>query len=151
LPRRSLAIVAALALMPCLAACGESEEEAYSKAFRPLNKRILDLGDQVGDAVNGASEKSDQEIEEEFGRIARSTADAARKVDALEPPDDLKRANDDLVGALRAARDDLRGIEKAADEHDADAARRATIKLVDDSKDVSTARRKLDRATRSSQ
>ena len=110
----------------------------------------MDLGEQVGDAVNAASGKTDQEIEDEFGRIARSTGDVARKVAALEPPDDLKRANDDLVGALRDARDDLRGIENAANEHDPDAARRATIKLVDDSKDLSSVRRKLDRVTRSS-
>ena len=46
----------------------------------------MDLGDQVGDAVNGASGKTDQKIEDDFGRIAGGTGDVARKVDALEPP-----------------------------------------------------------------
>jgi hypothetical protein len=150
LPRLSLAVAAFLALMLGLAACGEDQEETYSKAFRPLNERILDLGEQVGDAINGASGKSDQQIEAEFGRLAQRTGDVAKDVDALEPPDDLKRTNDDLVAALRVARDDLGGIEKAADESDAQAARRATIELGSASKDLSTARRKLERATRPS-
>jgi hypothetical protein len=148
LPRALLALVAVLALVPVLSACGESEEEAFRKDYKPVNKRIVDLGEDVGKAVNGASGKTDEQIASEFGKLAQRTGEVSQQVDELDPPDDLAASQDDLVESLGDARDSLRDIEKAAGESDPQAARRATIQLITSSTDLRDARRKLERATR---
>jgi hypothetical protein len=143
-----LAVAAMLAVVPAVSACGEDEQEAFSKDFRPLNKRIVDLGEQVATAVNEASKKTDQQIEDEFGRLAQRTGEVQQDVDALEPPDELKASKEDLVEAMGDAQESLRDIEKAAGESDPQAARRATIELVSSSRELGDARTKLERATR---
>jgi hypothetical protein len=149
LSRALLAVAAMVAVAPVLAACGEDKEKTFREDFRPLNQRILDLGEDVGKAVSGASGKSDQQIEEDFGELAQRTGEVAKDVDALEPPDDLKKPKEDLVEAMGDARDALGDIESAADQSDPQAARRATVQLVTSSKELRDSRRRLERATRS--
>jgi hypothetical protein len=148
LTRPLLVLAAVLAVLPAVSACGEDEEEAFSKDFRPLNQRILDLGEQVGQAVNEASGKTDEQIEDEFGRLARRTGEVQKEVDSLEPPDDLTATKEDLSEAMGDARKSLGDIAKAAAENDPQAARTATIELVSSSRELGDARRKLVRATR---
>jgi hypothetical protein len=150
LSRALVAVAAFLAVVPAVSACGEDEQEAFSKDFRPLNKRIVDLGEQVATAVNEASKKTDQQIEDEFGRLAQRTGEVQQDVDELEPPDNLKAAKKDLVEAMGDAQQSLRDIEKAAGDSDPQAARSATIELISSSRDLGDARSKLERATRSS-
>lgn len=146
--RARLAAPLAFAVTFVLAACGESEDEAFSKDFRGVNERIVALGKDVGKTVNGASGKEDKQIEDEFGRLAQSTGELAQDVDELEPPDKLTATTDDLVESLGDAKDALGEIEQAAAKHDAQAARKATIQLVASSDDLREARLKLARATR---
>jgi hypothetical protein len=142
-----LIILALSAASLGIAACGESEEETYSKEFRPLNDRIVEIGRDVDAGVSDASGKSDAQLEQEFGRLAGRTGAVRTDVNELEPPDDLANDNQDLVEALGDAREALSEIEQAAAESDPQAARRATIELVAASDDVGTERRTLARAT----
>jgi hypothetical protein len=145
-PRPTI-IALLIAAVPGLVACGEDEEETFREEFRPLNDRIVELGGDVDKAVTGASGKSDQQIEQEFGRLARRTGAVRTDLGELEPPDDLADDQQDLVEALGDARDALNEIEQAAGEGDPQAARRATIQLVAASSDVGSERRRLARAT----
>ena len=147
LARRVLPLLALLlAFAPTLAACGD-DEETFKKEFKPVNARILALGRDVARAVSDASRKSDRQIEQQFGGLAKRTGTLQKQVDALEPPDDLADEQKNLGDAMGDARDALGDIEKAAGDGNPQAARRATIKLVAASTDLRAQRRRLARAT----
>jgi len=148
LGRRLIPLVLVLAFVPVLSGCGEDEAETFAKDYRPLNKQILALGSDVGETVNGASGKSDEAIEKEFGSLAQQTGELQQQVDELEPPEDLQPPTDQLGEAMDDAQDALRDIEAAAGKSDPAAAREATIQLVRSSEDLREARRTLERATR---
>jgi hypothetical protein len=147
-PRARLVAVLALAAPLALAACGESDEEAFNKDFRGVNTRIVALGKDVGTTVNGATRKKDTQIEDEFGELSQRAGELAQDLDELEPPDKLKATKEALVKSLGDAEDSLGAIEQAAAKHDADAARKATIQLVGAADDLRDSREKLERATR---
>jgi hypothetical protein len=140
--------VLAVAALSLLSACGGSKEDDFAKDYRDVNKQIVALGSDVGKTVNGASKKTDKELADEFGSLSKRTGDLAKDVDDLEPPDDLQKTTDDLSKSLTDAQHSLADIQDAADKHDADAARKATIQLVTSSADLRDARRKLEKATR---
>ena len=144
--KRTLAIlmVAATAL---LSACGEDKAETYKKDFKPVNQEILDLGESVGKAVQGASGKSDAALAKEFGDLAERTGKLQQEVDELEPPDDLTAPQEDLTQAMGDAQDALEGIEKAAGENDANSARESAEQLVKASEDLRDSRRKIAKET----
>ena len=146
--RALLAAAVVLAVLPVLAACGEDKEATFAEDYRPLNKQILALGSDVGEAISGARGKDNEALADEFGKLAQRTGELSQKVDELEPPDDLTASTDDLVESMGDAQDALRDIEKAAGDNDPPAARKATIQLVTSSKDLSESRRKLESATR---
>jgi TolA-binding protein len=130
------------------AGCGEDEQEAYAEDLRPLNRQIGSLGEYTGTAIEGAEERTDQQIERQFGQIADELRRLRGKLEDLEPPDDLASLQNEVAEAMRAVENALRGIERAAGASDPDAARQSTIELVRSSEDLRGARRKLGRATR---
>ena len=138
-----LAVAASLAL----AACGESDEEAFNKDFRGVDARIVVLGKDLGESVDGASRK-DRQIEDEFGKLSQRAGQLARDVDKLEPPEELKATKEALAESLGDTEDALGDIEQAAAKHDARAARMATIQLVAAARHLRDSRQKLVRATR---
>ena len=145
--RRAL-LLALLLIATAAIGCGESKEEKFDKEFRSLNGKIVSLGEDVGRATQGASSKSNVQIEREFGGLARRTGALQQDVDELEPPNDqLEQQQADLVEAMGDAQDAIEGIEKAADENDAQGARSSAVELGEASVELRTARRKLARET----
>jgi hypothetical protein len=143
-----LALLLAAALL--VGGCGEDKSKTFREDFKPLNVKILALGRGVGAAVTGASGKSDRQIQEEFAALGKRTGSLRTQVDELDPPDDLKQDNDDLVAAMGDAQKALDQIAAAAKKGDPDAARRATIQLVAASDDLRSSRRRLASKTRDS-
>ena len=139
-----LAVAASLAF----AACGESDEEAFNKDFRGVDARIVVLGKDLGESVDGASRKKDTQIEDEFGKLSQRAGELARDVDQLDPPEEVKATKEGLAESLGDTEDALGDIEQAAAKHDARAARMATIQLVAAARDLRDSRQKLVRATR---
>jgi hypothetical protein len=131
-----------------IAGCGGASKDDYSADFRPLNKKIVALGDKIGKGAAKASGQSDREIEKEFGGYAKETSALRGELDDLDPPDDLESDHEKLGSALGDAEHALSGIENAAQEHDAQAARSSTLDLVQASRNLRAARRRLERATR---
>jgi outer membrane murein-binding lipoprotein Lpp len=143
--RDTLAIVAGALL---LAGCGGSaSKEDYATGFRPINDKLVELGQRIGKSAGAATGKSDRQIEKEFGGYAKETADLRKQLDDLDPPDDLKSDHDKLASALGDAEHALEGIENAAREHSAAGARQATLDLVEASRKLRAARRRLAAAT----
>ena len=136
-----------LVLATPLAACGESEKDKYVDDYKPLNDRLLEVGRDLGAAVRGADAKSDAALAEQFSGLVTRLEDVNEDIAALETPADLE----DEVKALNARLDDaigdMKDIEKAARENDAQDAAAATVKLTADSEAVNAAQNKLARAT----
>ena len=143
--RFSLLLVACLALLA--AGCGEDAKEKFTKDYKPVNQKIIDLGEDVGQAVQGAEGKSDAALEKQFGELAQRTGRLQQDVDALEAPEDLKADQDKLTEAMGDAQNALDGIEKAAGDNDANAARESAQDLVQSSEELRDARRALAKAT----
>ena len=143
--RRALVATTLLAILA--AGCGADKEAEFRREYRPLDRQVQRLGQDVSRSISGASGKSDKQISSQFGRLAARTGDLQKDVDALEPPGDLTPDTDNLVEAMGDAQVALRDIKKAAGDSDAPAARRATIQLVAASEDLRDSRTKLERAT----
>jgi outer membrane murein-binding lipoprotein Lpp len=145
---RRYVLVAVLAAA-LLAGCGgDDKQDTFAKDFRPINGDIQGLGRKVGNAVSSARGKSDVALANQFSGLADQVGEQRKKLDGLDPPDDLKSDTDDMTSALRKVEKDLRGISKAARGHDAEGARSSTEALVRDSEPLRTARRKIERGTK---
>jgi hypothetical protein len=128
--------------------CGEDQREAYVDDFRPLSRQIGSLGEYTGTAIEGADERSDQQIEQQFGEIAVELRRLRGELEDLDPPEDLAGLQEDFAVAMRAVERALRGIEEAAARHNPGAARQSTVDLIRASEDLREARVRLNRATR---
>ena len=143
------ALAATLASVLLVAGCGgEDKQETFAKDFGPINAQILALGRKVGTAVGTARGKGDVALADEFAALADQVGKQRKKLDDLDPPDDVSSATEDLTSGLGKVEKDLRGISKAARGHDAEGARSSTEALVRDSAPLRSARRKIERATK---
>jgi hypothetical protein len=129
-----------------LAACGGSAEEKYKEDFPPLSQKLVSLGQEVGDSIQGAGGSTDEQLAEDFAQYAERLGTVQQDIDDLEPPDDLASDQDQLVSAIGEVQGALDDIAEAADKGDAEAARQATLDLIQGSKALRDSRRKLARA-----
>jgi hypothetical protein len=148
LPRRLTTLLALGLIVLGVAACGGDGEDEYADDFPRVSERIGSLGEEVAEAIETAGESSDQELADDFDDFAGQLGDLRQELDELEPPDDLADEQDELVAAIGAVQGSLEEIADAAERGDPDAARQATIELVERSGDLREARRTLGRAVR---
>jgi outer membrane murein-binding lipoprotein Lpp len=145
---RLVSAAAALLLAAALlAGCGSSKTDDFKSDFKPINDRLLSLGNSVGSAVGSAANKPDLVLAGQFTEFAAQLRSIRGRVDNLDPPDDDKTKVRTLSTALDRLTSDLREIANAARDHNAKAARAATVALVRDSQSAGDARRALARAT----
>ena len=147
--RRHAPLAAAVLAALGLAACGGgSGEEDYKDDFPPLSREIVSLGREVGESIENAGESSDRELAGDFAGFATELGDIHRELDELEPPDDLADEQDALSSAIGEVHGSLEDIADAAEESDPDAARQATIELIQRSEELRETRRALALAVR---
>jgi predicted nucleic acid-binding Zn-ribbon protein len=134
----------------CIAACGgdDGEDEAFRDDFPALSERIATLGEEVGTTLETAERASDRELAREFDDFAEEIGDLRQELQDLEPPEDLADERDELVSAMGGVRSSLEEIASAAEEGDPEAAREATLELIDRSNELRDARRALATAVR---
>jgi predicted nucleic acid-binding Zn-ribbon protein len=140
------AIIAALGI----AACGgdDGEDQAFQDDFPALSGRVQALGQEVADTIQSAESASNEELAQEFDDFAQRLGNLRQELEDLEPPEDLADERDDLVAAMGEVRTSLGDIASAAEAGDAQAAREATIELVDGSEQLRDARSALNSAVR---
>ena len=102
----------------------------------------------MGDTIETAENASDQELANEFDAFAQKLGDLREELEDLEPPEDLAEERDDLESAMAQVRSSLESIASAAEEGDPEAAREATLQLIDRSGDLRDARQALGQAVR---
>jgi predicted nucleic acid-binding Zn-ribbon protein len=149
--RRPLTAFVAVGLATLgIAACGgdDGEDQAFRDDFPALSERIATLGEEVGTTLETAERASDQELAREFDDFAQELGDLRQELEDLEPPEDLADERDELVSAMSEVRSSLEEIASAAEEGDPEAAREATLELIDRSNELRDARRALTSAVR---
>jgi hypothetical protein len=130
-----------------LSACGESEKDKYIDDFKPLNDKLLNLGNELAQAVDGADKKTDAVLAKEFTSLATRLEAVNRDIAGLDTPAELQDEADALNSRLGATIGDIEDIARAARGNDAEEAAAATVKLATDAQKVNTAQNRLARAT----
>jgi hypothetical protein len=149
--RWAIAALLMVVAVVVLAACGGGGDETtvadFRKVYAPISAEVRALGDDVGAAVQGAADESDASLATEFADLAERTNEVAAELAGADVPDDtgIQTTRADLVAGLRDAAGDLAAISRAAESSDADAAKAATIALLESSGEIRTPRLKLDR------
>jgi hypothetical protein len=147
---RYLTALVVAAVILGVAACGgdDGHTEAFRDDFPALSERIATLGEEVGTTLETAERASDRELAREFDDFAQELGDLRQELEDLEPPEDLADERDELISAMGGVRSSLEDIASAAEEGDPEAAREATLELIDSSDELRDARRALATAVR---
>jgi hypothetical protein len=147
---RGPAALAALALTVLgLAACGgDGDEDEYGDEFQRVSQRIVAVGENVGEAIETAANSSDEQLAEDFQGFAEDLGELRSDLDELQPPEDLADEQDELATAMGDVRASLDDIASAAEQSDPEAARQATMELIQRSAELRDARQALVRAVR---
>jgi uncharacterized membrane protein YccC len=149
LRRPTVLLLAGLALLG-IAGCGgdDGDGEAFRDEFPRLSERIADLGEDVARAIETAGQTSDRQLAAEFGGFAEELGGLRRELEGLEPPEELADERENLAAAMGEVRASLGAIATAAEDGDPQAAREATLDLVEGSTELRDARDALTRAVR---
>lgn len=146
MPRPPTALVAVAIAMLGVAACGGGDGESFEDDFPAMSDRIVALGEDVGNTIETADSASDRELAEEFDDFAQRLGNLRQELEDLEPPEELTEEREDLVSAMGGVRTSLEEIADAAKDRDPEAAREATLELVERSNDLRDAREALAQA-----
>lgn len=146
--RPLITALSAVALLSVpLAGCGKSTEDKFADDYKPLNAKLLKLGDDLGKSVSTARGKSDEQVASDFSGLSKRFKSLRTEVADLEAPDKLKGDSEKLTTALGAVEKDISNISAAGKSSDAQAARQAVQELAADARQVNTAQNKLAKAT----
>jgi hypothetical protein len=143
-----LLALAALALVTVAASgCGQTEKEKYVDDYKPLNDRLLKVGQEIGTAPLAARRQSNVKISQQFDKYASDLDDVRKDIASLDTPDSLKPESKSLTSAIGLAVTDLRDISGAAKRADKRAAAGATLELRDHAEKVNFSQNRLATAT----
>lgn len=127
--------------------CGESEKDKYIEDYKPLNERLLKVGEAVGRAPLEAGTESNANLARRFNRYADDLDRVNRDIAALDTPADLMEESKALTRTIGVVIADLEKIATAAREADERAAAAATLSLPDHANAVNRAQNRLAKAT----
>ncbi len=144
--RPALLLTLVLVALPA-AACGESDKDKYIDDYKPLNDQLLDVGQDLSKAIQGADTQSDAQLAATFEGLAKELEGVRDDIADLDTPDDLKEESDALTKRIDSAVGDIEDISKAAQENDAQAAAAATVALGAAAVQVNRAQNALAKAT----
>jgi len=127
--------------------CGESEKDKYIDDFKPLNGRLLKLGESIGSAPLETGSDGNARLARRFGQYATDLGDVSSDIASLDTPRELEAESKALTRRIEVVVKDLRKISAAAKRGDQRAAAAATAALTDDANDVNRAQNRLATAT----
>ena len=144
-PRAALAalmIVASFALV----ACGESEDNQFKEDYNEAVKPLSELNSDIGNSIGTAAGKSNNELANEFNKLADKAQQTRDNLSELDPPDDAKEEFDKLLSSLQDGTDDLKAVAQAAKDGDPQAAAKASQDLVQSGTEIQKAETALQQA-----
>jgi hypothetical protein len=131
-----------LLLCVALTACEKSADENYKEEFPPIDRGLVALGHEVGEALRSAD---DATLAQRFAGYARRLGRLRDRLEDLEPPGEVKSEHQRLLAAIAAVRVELEGVAEAAQGGDAGAAGAAATRLVREGARLDQARARLAR------
>ena len=146
MPRRSPALTLLLAAL-ALAGCGQSQKEKYADDFKPLNDRLLLVGEQIGNGLGGAGDQTNAKLASQFAGFASDLEKVNDDIADLDPPKELRDESRALTQRTRTVVRDLRAISQAARAGDRKATTRATLAFGRNAQRLNQAQNRLARAT----
>jgi len=126
---------------------GDDETDSFSDAYKPVNADLLAFSTDLSRTAQGASGKSDAQLAREYDGLATDLEAINRRVENLDPPQDLKDELDAMTRDLDSTVGAIEDIAAAARRNDARAAREATRALLVASAKVNQNQNKLADAT----
>ena len=138
----ALMIVASFALV----ACGESEDNQFKEDYNQAVKPLSELNSDIGNSIGTAAGKSNNELANEFNKLADKAQQTRDNLSELDPPEDAKEEFDKLLSSLQDGTDDLKAVATAAREGDPQAAAKASQDLVQSGTEIQKAETALQQA-----
>ena len=129
-------MLAAAALAVPIAGCDGDEKKTYRSEYVKAADEFKRAAEKVGEQARGKPELKDRIPA--LRAFRASIDELAKDLDALDPPENVERLNDQAVDALQTLSDDLDKLEDAARSNDAAAVRRLTPKLQLDQAELQT-------------
>lgn len=139
----TVALCTALLYVTGGALASTPEQDAYAARFLLVNGKIVELGENVGTAIEGAQDKTDRQLARRFGSLAQRLGRLTKRLAELTPPPEWTTHHDELLASLPSVVSDLRRIGLAARNHNSMAATRAVVDLVRHARTLRTERRAL--------
>lgn len=140
-------VLAFLVAAIVLAGCGKSQEEKYADDFKPVNDRLLKLGERIGTRLGDASKQTNATLARQFSGFASDLEKVNGEIGALDPPKNLRDESRALRGRIEVVVGDLEDIAEAARSGDPKAARRAALSFGRHSPPLNQAQNRLAKAT----
>jgi hypothetical protein len=131
-----------LLLCIVLTACDKSADEQYRDEFPPIDRGLVELGDDVEEGLRSAD---DATLGQRFAGYARRLGRLRDRLDELEPPGGLESEHQRVLAAIGAVRGELAQGAAATARSDAGAAGAAATRLVRDGARLDQARARLAR------
>lgn len=119
------------------------EQDAYAARFLLVNGKVVELGENVGSAIETADRTTDRQLARRFSSFARRLGRLTERLTQLTPPAEWASHHDELLASLSPVESDLRRIARAARNHNPVAAARAALDLVRHSRVLRGERRTL--------
>jgi hypothetical protein len=139
----TLALCAALLLMPSGALASTPEQDAYAARFLLVNDKVVALGEGVGTTIGTADRKTARQLARGFSSFARRLGRLTNRLSELAPPPEWVSRHDELLASLAPVESDLRRIARAARKNNPKAAARAVRDLIRHSRTLRGKRRAL--------
>jgi len=127
--------------------CGQSDKDRYVHDYKPLNDRLLRVGEAIGRAPIEAAPDSNAKLSARFRRYASDLNRVNKDIAALDTPGDLRADATALTRGIGAVVRDLEKISRAASRGDQKAVAATTVALRDGANMVNKAQNRLARAT----
>jgi hypothetical protein len=145
---RCLAIAAlALALALPAAGCGGGDDaDQFREDYNAAVDKLSQINSDIGSAGATAAGQTNEQIAQEFEKIADTAEQTRQELSELKPPDDAKEAFDQLLSALKSGVADLRAVVKAVTAGDAAATSKAVQELSKSGQEISAAENELKQA-----
>ena len=142
------AAVAALMILAsfALVACGESEDNQFKEDYNEAVKPLSELNSDIGNSIGTAAGKSNNELANEFNKLADKAQQTRDNLSELDPPEDAKEEFDKLLSSLQDGTDDLKAVAQAAKDGDPQAAAEASQDLVQSGTEIQKAETALQQA-----
>jgi hypothetical protein len=104
----------------------------FKAAITPVLNQFGSASHATGAALQQASSRTDAQLAATFQQLAARWGAALTKLETLQPPPQLTATYNRLKSQVSSVKADLTAIVSALQSHNADAAKAATTKLVND-------------------